>query len=944
MAVSKGGTQQFHGTAYYYDRNEAFNANNFFNNQKGLARQEYRISNAGGNLGGPLHIPYIPATKDKLFFFASAEEIREVRPKPEQDITIPTALERIGDFGQSVNSAGQPITIKDPLANDAPFPNNRIPSDRILASTRNYLNLLPLPNALNSAVTNHQYNYIFQESMNVPKRIDTGRLDYNATSNTIMYLRFNYWWEQQAGASASGGNSAWGWLPTFYTATTPSAVYSLTRVVSPTLVLQASMGFQRFTEGGPAMSDARVKALSRTATGVDIPQFNPSMNPYNLVPQATFGGITSTASNSVSYATRFPLRGAENTFNWNGTLSKIAGEHAVKAGIYAERWRAMKGEQANFTGTLAFGTDVNNPLDSGNAYSNALMGTLLSYTESNSRPPMYEYTTGIEWFAQDTWKVSHRLTIDYGVRFGWGQPWHSVQNLEAGFVPSLWSPQQAVRLIAPGMAMVGGKLTRVGIDPYTGAGLPAVDIGAIAPEAGNLYDGVAYRITDPAYPQGLRRTDGIKSAPRLGFSWDPTGKGKTVIRAGGGIFYDIHERDNYQSKIQYTPPIQTNPIINYTTVQTFFNSQGYLFPSDSNGTDPNRHIQETMNFSFNVQQYVGMGTVLDVAYVGALGRHLIEREDLNATPLGTNWMPQNLDPTNGNKALSSTFLRPYSGFGNIWWYFNGGNSSYHSLQTTVRRQYKGRLSYGLVWTWSKAMDYADDDAAGTGETVPTQMSQKVWNYGKAGFDRTHILRLYYSYDLPGVTRGRFTKAALNGWQISGITTFQSGAPLGISPSYVSTSNGGPASNDVTGSTDTAWRVIMTGNPILPRDQRSVNAAFNTNAVAAVPWQACQVPNAPAVCWGNAPKDMFRGPGINNWDASLYKNFNLHGERVRGQFRVEAYNVFNHTNFGSATLNSTTPVNTNAQFDKNGTQVNDQFGQYTAAQFQRRLQLALRFSF
>ncbi len=128
---------------------------------------------------------------------------------------------------------------------------------------------------------------------------------------------------------------------------------------------------------------------------------------------------------------------------------------------------------------------------------------------------------------------------------------------------------------------------------------------------------------------------------------------------------------------------------------------------------------------------------------------------------------------------------------------------------------------------------------------------------------------------------------------------------------------------------------MTGNPILGRDQRSVNQAFNVNSIVAVPWQTCEVPNPASICWGNAPKDVFRGPGMNNWDASMFKNFNIH-ERLTGQFRVEAYNVFNHTNFSA--------VNTAAQFDKNGVQTNAQFGQYTAAVFPRRLQLALRLTF
>ena len=249
-----------------------------------------------------------------------------------------------------------------------------------------------------------------------------------------------------------------------------------------------------------------------------------------------------------------------------------------------------------------------------------------------------------------------------------------MQNLEAGFLPSRWNPQQAVKLMPP--VMSDGK--RLALNPYTGQILPAVNIGAIAPEAGNPFNGVVYRITEPGYLTGLRTTDGIKTAPRLGFAWDPRGDGKTVIRAGAGMFYNIHERDNYQSGIQLTPPIRTDPIINYTTAQTFMNAGQLLFPSNSNGTDPNRHIQMTTNFSFNVQRDVGNGTVVDVAYVGALSRHLIERMDLNATRLGTNWMPQNMDATNGNKVLPTNFLRTYPGYGSIWYDFNGGNSSYHS--------------------------------------------------------------------------------------------------------------------------------------------------------------------------------------------------------------------------------------------------------------------------
>lgn len=915
MAVSKTGTQQLHGAAYYYVRNEAFNANNFFNNRTGIRQSPYRFSNSGGNLGGPLHIPGVSGTKGKLFFFASSEEIRELRPLNAQTVTVPTPAERTGDF-----SASSVSTIKDPLG--GVFPGKIIPASRIVPAMQNYLNLLPLPNFFNRAISGGNYNYYYQESLKIPKRIESGRLDYNPSEKDTMWGRFNYWHEDQTGAGVGAGNAAWGWLPSHYTLVTPTAVAAITHIVNPTLVLQASMGYQRWTEAGPPLSQAELQTRTRTATGVDIPQFNPSINPLNLVPNATFGGIPSAAN--PSYAFRFPVRGIENSFNWNGTANKISGPHTFKAGINVERWRAMKGQTAqHFPGTMAFGTDVNNPGDTGYAYSNALLGELASYTEASSRDPMYEFVTSTEWYVQDTWKVSRRLTIDYGVRFGWSQPWHSLQNQEAGFVPSLWNPAQAIQLVQP--VLSGGK--RLGRDPYTGAILPAVDIGAIAPEAGNPFNGIANRMANPsAYPQGLRGTDGLKTAPRLGFAWDPFGKGKTAIRAGGGIFYNMHEIDDYGNSMQYTAPLQINSQINYTTVNTFINSAGYLFPFGLQGFDFNRHISRTENFSFGVQQDIGHGTVVDVAYVGALSRHLQGDTNLNTSPLGTNYQPEYYDPTT-KKVLPSQFVRPYVGYGNINYYFYGLSSSYHSLQATLRRRYTKNLTYGIVYTWSKAMDYSDSE----GGSVSSVVDPKIWNYGKAGFDRTHIFRFYWNYDAPRVSpllhNFGVARAALDGWQFSGVLTLQSGAPQGIGIAYV------PA-QDVTGSTD-GGRPLLIANPVLPRDQRSILHAFNTAAIAAPPYAACETANPSPLCWGDAPKDVYRGPGINNWDASLFKNFRF-TERLHGQLRMEAYNVLNHTRFSS--------VDNTARFNAAGQQINPTLGQYTAAVFPRRLQLAVRLMF
>lgn len=916
MAVSKGGTRQLHGAAYHYVRNEAFNAYSFFSNRAGVKESAYRFSNSGGNFGGPLRIPGVSGVKGRLFFFVSSEEIRELRPKGAQTVTVPTAAERSGDF-----SAARVNTIKDPLG--GVFPNKVIPASRVVPVMQKYLNLLPSPNFFNTALSGGNYNYYYQESIKIPKHLESGRLDYNPTENTMLWGRFNYWWEDQTGAAVGVANSAWGWLPNHYTLITPSATVAVTHILNPTLILQATMGFQRWTEAGPPVSQEQLQTRTRAATGVDIPQFNPAINPYNLVPQATFGGITRPAN--PGYAYRFPVRGVENQFNWNGTVNKNAGPHALKAGVYVERWRAMKGQTAqHFAGTMAFGADVNNPHDTGYAYSNALLGQMASYTEASSREPMYEYVSNVEWYAQDTWKLSRRLTLDLGVRFGWAQPWHSLQNREAGFLPWLWDPNQAVKLIQP--VTSGGK--RMGMNPYTGEILPAVNIGAIAPGAGNPFNGIANRLANPqVLPQGMRQTDGIKTAPRAGFSWDPFGKGKTAVRGGFGLFYNMHEIDNYNNSMQYTPPLQINSQINYTDVNTFITARGYQFPSGSQGFDPQRHIPRTANYSFGIQQDIGHGTVVDVAYVGALARHLQARRNLNTTPLGTNYQPQYRDSTT-NRVLPAQFVRPYIGHADIQYYYYGSNSSYHSLQATMKRRYTNNLTYGIVYTWSKAMDYTDTDQG----QISSVVDPRIWNYGKAGYDRTHIFRFYWNYNAPRLSAlaggNGVARTLLDGWQISGKLTLQSGAPMGVSTSYT------PA-QDITGSTD-GGRPVLVANPVLPRDQRSFSAAFNAAAIAAPPYALCQNANPSVLCWGNAPKDVFRGPGRNNWDVSLFKNFMVYRERLRGQLRVEAYNVFNHTNFSG--------VDTTARFNAAGQQINPTLGQYTAAVFPRRMQLALRFTF
>jgi len=321
-----------------------------------------------------------------------------------------------------------------------------------------------------------------------------------------------------------------------------------------------------------------------------------------------------------------------------------------------------------------------------------------------------------------------------------------------------------------------------------------------------------------------------------------------------------------------------------------------------------------MNYSFGFQQDVGFGTVVDVSYVGSLGRHLLWARDLNTTPLGANFDPANLDQTNG-KALPVAFLRPFRGYNSVIIREPASSSNYHSLQVTANRRFARNLEFGVTWTWSKAMDYNTDDATAVSTLVPV----RIWNYGLSDYDRTHVLRANWIWDVPGVPwRSRVLDPVLQNWQVSGVASFASGAPM--LPGWSTTT-----ATDLTGSTHAA-RLVVTGDPTLPKDQRTFERYFRTDVF--------QMPQAGT--FGNAARSVMRGPGINNWEIALFKNFPVR-ETMRLQFRWELYNAFNHTQFSG--------LDAAARFDPiTGQQVSQSFGQVSGVRNPRTMQFALRFHF
>ena len=555
-----------------------------------------------------------------------------------------------------------------------------------------------------------------------------------------------------------------------------------------------------------AYNSTELDKLNRANLGMTLPQFYPDLNPLNLIPWASFGGVTGAAN--LSWDQRFPTKSADTIFDFTNNFSYTRGVHTYKAGVYYERVRYFGGAFGTNFGSFDFSSDTSNPLDTRYAYSNALTGVFKSYQESNTRVEVNGRGNTLDWFVQDTWKATRKLTLDYGMRFTWYTPYTDINNLASSFIPSLYDPSQAPRLYYP--TIVNGA--RIAYDPATGTTAPALLIGAFVPGTGNIANGMVQEGT-AGYPRGLMKHQGILFAPRFGFAYDVFGNGKTAIRGGFGIVYNARERV-LLNDIARTPPIQYTPTIYYSSFSSLLQAGGNLSPGSTAGLALPGDVPTVYNYSLAVQRELGFKTVLEVAYVGSVGRHLLQERNLNALPYGTRFLPSSLDTTT-NRPLPDQFLVPYKGYsGTIQLDEFASTSNYNSMQVQVNRRFAKGLTFGGTWTWSKSMDFVSNDFA----FVAAILDSRVWNYGRSDFDRTHIVQINWTWDVPGpakflshATAKKVVGAVTDHWQLSGIASFISGGPSGIG---FSTTNG----QDWTGGGD-GVRPLLLADPTLSKVSR-----------------------------------------------------------------------------------------------------------------------------
>ncbi len=950
--VTKSGGQDFHGSAYWYGRRSDWNANSWLNNRAGVAQADASRNDFGYTVGGPIYVPGgFNADKRKLFFFFSQEFQRRNDPVAETRVTVPTALERQGDFSKSLDASGNPYPYVRDFTSGLPcgptdtrgcFQDGgvlgRIPQSRLYGPGLAVLNLYPLPNAAG----NKGFNYRSQAPSSQPRREELLRIDFHPNDNWRVMGR--YMQDKDDRTLPYGVNWAAGsnldTFKGFQNVPGRNWLFSATGILDPMTSLEVSVGSAHNSlDIGTSSAD-----LFRSEAGLtSFPMLFPDAVLNDAIPRFRFGangGLLGTSGNTTGGPAEYfmqqnPFTNFNTTYDAVANITRIAGSHALKAGVYFQRSLKDQSAFAPFNGSIDFGNDSNNPYDTGDPYANAITGVYNQYQQASKyAKPQWRYSN-LEWYAQDNWKATNRLTFDYGVRFYYMTPQWDISKQASNFLPDQYDAAKAVRLYQP--AMIDGK--RVGYDAQTGQSVPSAFIGRIVPGSGDRFNGTfqAGRGIDETLSSGNK----FRVSPRFGFAYDVAGSKSAIVRGAFGIFYD-RPQGNIVFNLINNPPGLAVTTLQWGRLQDLSGATPLYGPVSLSPTAYDWKPPKVYGWNVGVQLKLPAAFVLDVAYVGSESRDLIDLRQINAVPYGAKYLAQNQDPTRGvpgglpssslpgGNALPDDLLRPYPGYSNInLWEFNA-MSNYHALQTSLTRRFDKGLMVGVNYTYSKALGTANDDYA----QARIDGLDREANYAPLAIDRPHNFTLNFVYQTPKLTDGSWG-VVLNDWQISGVYRWMSGNPYAVTAAIT-----GVSASNLTGSDNNQGaRIVLVGDPgkgWSGDPYRQINAA------------AFAAPKPGSI--GNESARWFLyGPPTNNLDLSLSKSFRM-GATRRVEVRLDAFNALNHTQYSgvNSTLNFaslTNPTPTNLPYDAAGNLVNPNgFGTVNGVRLPRQLQLVTRFSF
>ncbi len=895
--VTRSGNKDFHLSLYEYFRNSALDANSWSNNRAGLPVNPFRFNQFGYIASGPVIFPGFNKDRNKIFWLWSQEWVK-FRQEQTSIQTVPSLPMRSGNFSELLGTNtffSGPRIINDPTTGQ-PFPGNIIPTARLSANGTALLRTYPAPTP---GFQQGTANFIQVRPNPQDQRKDTLSVDFNLSQNQVVRAR----WSQYSWTALDAFRSGFDYAITDWSR--PNMTGSINHVwtISPTMIneFMVAASVDRVYIG----IDQTGNRFARSTRGINYPYLFPEPKEINdKIPTVALANFATIDGGPYPAQSTGPIYQISNNF------TKILGNHQIKFGGYFERSGQNDFDQINVTGVPGGTNNQNGRFQfddirpggastAGLAIANAALGLFSTYAEIGPRSYTPYRGHMFEFFAQDSWRVNDKLKIELGARMSAQTGYYkSLWGNMAVFRPELYDPSRAVvQDRATGNILSGDRFNGVFIPgssfPDAGRGrVPAIDSG----QFDRLLRG------DSPYPSESQ----VNVVPRVGIAYQTSSR--DVIRAGFGGF--VSRPGVYDSVfLGGNPPFQPMASVTNGIVDNPGGATRVQFPQFFMTIDPVYRIPMSYNWNLSYQRNIGFETTVEVGYVGTVGNYLARERDLNQLPVGTTFQP-------ANAGANVNFLRPFKGFANIPMLEHSGRSTYHGLQIEANRRFTKGVSYGVAYTFSKAMDNASGPRDGMFNAYD---DRTMW--GKSGNDTRHIAVINFIWELPFFQNsGRALKATLGGWQITGVTQFQSGTPftIGSSDDFYGTGSANFKPWNLTSST------LETPKQFSAAGTADQNFWFNPrpggNPLATRPANGTI---------GNQNRNSIQqnNVGFQNWNLALFKAFQI-TERQRIQFRAEAFNWINHPNWNGVDTN---PLS--------GT-----FGRVTGKNSQRNLQLSLRYSF
>ncbi len=905
---TKSGSSQFHGTAYEYFRNNWLDAK-CVESCNTLVPQ-LRYNQFGGNFSGWVPIPKISTRQNKkMFFFYNREMTRRNLPSSSY-ADVPNSTILSGNFSPwllSTNMTYAPEfkngTVFEPgsvtrngsgqITGGVPFPNNTVPQTMWQPLSANLLKIytgIPGYSSLPAAPNPGYSRYFYNSPDDLLKNQDLLRFDYAINTKMNSFFRWVNDYQKETLQNGIWGNEPFPIQPQARPKPGSSWAWNLVTTFTPTLAAETILSYNHQSQ---SLSVVGTNPLGRDTLGAAWTELYPQTNITNSVPDLNTG------VNGIGFSLGDP-----GWHNWGKdygateNLTLVKGAHTIKFGFYYNRDdKAQTGTWA-MEGSVDFSSYASNPLDTGNGLANLMLGNYSSYSQPSAAVyPWFRFWEA-DAYAQDSWKVTKRLTLEYGLRFVHMTPTYTV--------------------VRGGTAGGEGTWTLYSVDPsqYNASDKPTINLTngflvgnpmTVLKPLGLICDPCSG--TDPGFSPSKNFPE-----PRVGFAYDVFGDGKTALRGGFAVFNERLRQNNFNFGAGAQWPNLTSASLvngNVDSISTSgIQSGAPIAPPGMTVWPTNNTMPSIYAWHVGIQHELPARLTLDLSYSGNHAVHLMDQRQLNALPAGTFLTnPTMLQSVN----YFSNALLPYLGWGGLTAIETQAYSRYDAMMFRLSRRFTNNLSANFNYTWSKIMDIVDNDS----DQINNPFCIRC-NWANAGYDQPNVFTLDFVYTLPKV-RGSLDQPILrqvfNGWEISSMIRYQSGMP--ITSLY---SNG-----NLLGVNAGSQYPNLIGNPYEGQNafQWLNPAAFARPADGS---------------YGDLGRNALHLPGIGNVDASLMKNF-LITESVKLTLRCEAFNLFNHPQVWG--------VNNSFAGDNPGSLISASdatFGQANAYRDARTLQVALRFAF